>query len=159
MTLQLKTLGPYRVDRAEYPSDHGDRSYSEIIRVKGSNPDPPGFLIPSHIYKYSESHLAIYLKDHKNAWRDLSRMLGQIIDITDEETIIVFPLSAFQDVAKVIPLVHKRGRSRGSLSPEEKVRAMRNLARKSSNKIDHIKPNLIQTLQEGNITLDTFGGA
>lgn len=158
MTFQLKSLGPYRVERTEDPGDHGDRSYSEIIRVKGSGPSPPGFLIPSHIYKYSESHIAIYLKDHKNAWRDLSRMLGQNIDISDEEIILTFPLSRFQDVAGVIPLIHKRGRSRGSLSPEERVRAMRNLSRKSSNKIEQIKPNLIQTLHGGSITLDTFGG-
>ncbi|MCL4479980.1 MAG: hypothetical protein M1113_00625 [Candidatus Thermoplasmatota archaeon] len=53
MTFQLKSLGPYRVDRTEDPGDLGDRSYSEIISVKGPRPDPPGFLIPSHIYKYS----------------------------------------------------------------------------------------------------------
>ena len=158
MTFSVRALGSYRVDRTEDPGDYGDRSYSEIIRVKGSRPDPPGFLMPSHVYKYSESHLGIYLKDHKNAWRDLSRMLGQSIDISDEEIIIIFPLSIFKDVTRIIPLVHKRGRSRGSLSPEERVRAIKNLARKPSNKIDQIKPNLIQTVHGGNITLDIFGG-
>ncbi|MCL4479979.1 MAG: hypothetical protein M1113_00620 [Candidatus Thermoplasmatota archaeon] len=85
-------------------------------------------------------------------------MLDQNIDISDEKIILVFHLSIFQDVGRIITLVHKRGRSRGSLSPEERVRAMKNLSKKSSNKIYRNKPNFIQTFHEGNITLDTFGG-
>ena len=117
------------------------------------------FTIPSHIYKYSESELALYLKNHKNAWRDLSKVLDRRIDISDEEIILVFPASRFPDIARIIPLVHKKGRAEGSLTPQEMERARLNLVKKSPNKIDQKERKSIENGQGRAITLDAFGGS
>ena len=60
---RLSNLGKYKIDRTE---DYGwakttgeDLTYYEMIRVKGSTPEPC-FTVPSHLYKYGESTLAIY---------------------------------------------------------------------------------------------------
>ena len=156
MTFYLKTLGPYRIERSvEYVPATQDNSYAEVIRVRGSMPDPPYFLVPSHLYKYSESELGLYLNDRKNLWRALGKLLNVKIDISDREIMLHFPVSLFREVAGIVPFVRKRGS--GKLSPE--ATAMRDAlnAKRHTGKIDQIKPNLIQTVLGGNITLDTFG--
>ena len=105
----LNDLGPYKVEKA---IDFGlleDRSYELIVKVKRSNPGPLFFPVESHLFKYSDNELGLYLKDRKNAWRDLSRILGVDIDIHDQEIILVFPLSKFKEISKVIPFRKKRG--------------------------------------------------
>lgn len=105
----LKDLGPYKVEKA---IDYGlleDHTYGTMIKVKRSHPEPPFFPVESHLFKYSGNELGLYLKDRKNAWRDLSRILGINIDIHELEIILVFPVSMFHDVSKVIPFRRKRG--------------------------------------------------
>ena len=105
----LNDLGPYKVEKA---IDYGlleDRSYEQVIKVKRSHPDPPFFPVESHLFKYSDDELGLYLKDRKNDWRDLSRILGTDIDIHEPEIILVFPVSMFKEIARVIPFRKKRG--------------------------------------------------
>ncbi|QRF74617.1 hypothetical protein Thermo_00102 [Thermoplasmatales archaeon] len=156
---RLNDLGPYRIEKTEDYRETVDRSFAEIIRVKGSRSRPPAFETPSHIYKFSDSELALYLKDHKNTWRDLSRILGRKINISDEEIILVFPVFRFHEISGLIQLVRKRGRVEGSMTPEEKSKAMHNLGMKSSNKINQNVSKSSETSSHGPITLDAFGGA
>ena len=116
MTFELRDLGPYRVERTEDWNNGIDNSYAAMIRVKGSNPVPPYFPVPSHLYKYSDSELALYLKDHKNLWRKLGKLLNEEIEISDTEIVLRFPISLFQKVSGIVPLVRKRGS--GKLSSE-----------------------------------------
>ncbi len=109
MTFELKQLGPYRIERTEDYDYAEDKSYAEMIRVRVSKPKPPIFMGPSHLYKYSESELALYIKDHKNLWRALGKLLREDIDIADEEIILIFQVSRFPEVAKIVPFVSKRG--------------------------------------------------
>ena len=109
---RLSNLGKYKIDRTE---DYGwakstgeDLTYYEMIRVKGSKPSRY-FTVPSHLYKYGEHTLALYLKDHKNYWRQLSVLSGQEIDINDEEALFKFPVDKFGDVSKIVKFVMKKG--------------------------------------------------
>ncbi len=105
----LRDLGPYKIEKAV---DYGlleDHSLEAIIKVRRSRPNPPFFPSGSYLFKYSDKELGLYLKDRKNAWRDLSELLGIDIDIHDSEIILVFPFSMFQEIAKVIPFKKKRG--------------------------------------------------
>jgi hypothetical protein len=105
----LRDLGPYKIEKA---IDYGlleDRSLETIIKVKRSHPDPPFFPVESHLFKYSDRELGLYLKDRKNAWRDLSKILRIDIDIHEPEVILIFPVSMFKEIAKVIPFRKKRG--------------------------------------------------
>jgi len=123
LTFQLGSLGPYRVERAEeyIPGGSGD-SYAEMIRVRGSRPDPPIFMVPSHLYKYSETELGLYLKELKNRWRPLGRILDERIDIHDAELMIHFPISMFNEVAGIVPFVRKKTRIK-PLTENERERA------------------------------------
>ena len=111
MTFELKQLGPYRIERSEEYGEcpDGDRTYCELIRLRGSRVKPPVFSVVSHLYKFSETELALYMKDHKNLWRALGKLLREDIDITDEEIILRFSISKFGDVARIVPFVSKRG--------------------------------------------------
>ncbi len=157
MTFQLKTLGPYRIERSEdnIPGAQ-DNSYAEMIRVKGSRPKPPYFMVPSHLYKYSESNMGLYLFERKNLWRELGKLLKLKIDISDREIMVNFPISLFPDVAKIVPFVKKRGSQK--LPPEAIVkRDALNVKRHT----DKMKQNHeITVLKDVNrpITLDTYMG-
>ena len=109
MTFELKQLGPYRIERTGDYDYTEDKSYAEMIRVRGSKPKPPIFMVPSHLYKYSESELALYMKDRKNLWRALGKLLNVDVDVSDEEIILRFPVSKFRDVARIVPFMRKRG--------------------------------------------------
>ena len=105
---RISNLGKYKIDRTE---DYGwakstgeDLTYYEMIRVKGSKPSRY-FTVPSHLYKYGERTLALYLKDHRRLWPQFARLLGQEIDISTEEVVFKFPRDRFNDVAKIIKLV------------------------------------------------------
>ena len=117
MTFQLKSLGPYRIERTDdYVPGAQDNSYAEIIRVGRSKPEPQYFMLPSHLYKYSETQLGLYFKDHKNLWRKLGKLISVEIDIHSEELMVDFPISMFPKVSGIVPFVRKRGS--GTLSPE-----------------------------------------
>jgi hypothetical protein len=124
MTFELEQLGPYRIERSEEYGEcpDGDRTYCELIRVRGSRVKPPVFSVVSHLYKFSETELALYMKDHKNLWRALSKLLREDIDITDEEIILRFSISKFGDVARIVPFIRKKTRKK-PLSVEERERA------------------------------------
>jgi len=110
MTFRLGMLGPYRVERTEeYISGGSDNSYAEMIRVRGSKPKPPYFTVTSHLNKYSETELGLYLKERKNLWRPLEKILNERLDTHEPEIMIHFPISMFDEVSKIIPFVKKRG--------------------------------------------------
>ena len=116
--MRLSDLGPFHVDRTEeYDECPFDKSFCEMIRVRGSKKEP-GYSIPSHVFQYSDSELALYLKDKKNKWIPLSKIANQDIDIRDDEIVIIFPIAKFHEISKVIPLVKKRGKV--DLSEDEK---------------------------------------
>ena len=139
MNLELKQLGPYRIERTEdYDQCPFDKSYCELIRVKGSRP-VPSFNVVSHLYKYSETELALYLKDKKNLWRPLGKLLREDIDIADEEIILIFQVSRFPEVAKIVPFMRKRGS--GKLSPELIARRDALNARRHTDKIGQTASN------------------
>ena len=156
--MQLKDLGTFRIERThdydEYPFD---KTYCELVRVKGSKPEP-SFQVVSHIYKYSETELALYLKDHKNLWRELGKLLNEDIDISDDELLLTFPVSKFRDISRVIPFVKKRGKT--DLTEEEKAERTSRLmvARKNTRKIEQNEPNSAITDAGRVIALEAFEG-
>jgi hypothetical protein len=157
MTSQLKALGPYRIERSdEYIPGSSDNSYAEMIRVRGPKPKPPYFLVPSHIYKYSESEIGLYLNGRKNLWRALGKQLKVKIDISDREIMVNFPISLFPDVAKIVPFVKKRGSQKlppKAIAKRDALNAKRHTDKMKQN-------NKIAILKDVNrpITLDTYMG-
>lgn len=155
--MNLSDLGNFRIEKTEDFEFHEDKSYGELIRVRGSDWDPLFHGVPSHIYKYSERELGLYLRDHKHILPALEKALGTPIP-KDDEIIIVFPVSYFKQVAKVLPLVRKKSRKK-PMSPEEKKKAAENI-KKLNSKSRHIfkksGANLSEKVAGGNITLDSF---
>jgi hypothetical protein len=127
MTFKLEQLGPFRVEQTEdYKTKSHDNSYGEMIRAKGSKPKPPFFEVPSHVFKFSDKELGIYLHERKNKWRALSRLLNVSVDISDPEISIRFPVSKFGEVSKIIPFVRKKSRKTPSTDQErERVSHLR----------------------------------
>ena len=157
MTFELRDLGPYRVERTEDWNNGIDNSYAAMIRVKGSNPVPPYFMVPSHLYKYSDSELALYLKDHKNLWRKLGKLLNEEIEISDTEIVLRFPISLFEKVSGIVPFVKKRSR-KTPLTDQERERAshLRSL-RKDIMKRNEPKSSIERVSQPDTpMTLDAF---
>ena len=161
MTFQLKSLGPYRIERTEeYIPGAQENSYAEMIRIRGSKPEPPVFMVPSHLYKYSESELGLYLKERKNRWRELGELLGVEIDIHDNELIVNFPISMFSKVSEIVPFVRKALR-KNPLTEEEKRKMVLNLHRERSSMTGGMRkndPNFNESAPDGNSipTLDNF---
>jgi len=127
MTFWLRDLGSqYKVEKTEDWDccEGNEKSYGEMIRIRGSSPEPPYFMVPSHLYKYSETELALYMKDHKNYWRPLGKILNQNIDVHDAELVIHFSISKFSEVARVVPFVRKRTRIRPMTEDEKKRSAL-----------------------------------
>ena len=157
----LNDLGPYKVERA---IDYGlleDRSYEQIIKVKRSHPAPPFFPVESHLFKYSDNELGLYLKDRKNAWRDLSRILGIDIDIHEPEIILVFPVSRFKDISRVIPFRKKRGSSAMTDARKHdlilRLKTHRNGKQKALNLNDKSSRHILHPFKKEG-TLDSFKG-
>ena len=121
--MSLKDLGPYRIERSEDYDQclDGDKSFCEVIRVRGSKAEIPAFIIPSHLFRYSDSELALYLKDKKNLWCTLGKILNEEIDISENEIVLRFPVSKFRDVTGIVPFVRKRGLAEAS---EEKRKSL-----------------------------------
>ena len=132
---RLSNLGKYKIDRTE---DYGwakstgeDLAYYEMIRVKGSKPSRY-FTVPSHLYKYGDHTLALYLKDHRRLWPQIARLLGQEIDLSTEEVVFKFPMDRYNDVAKIIKLVRSSSH-KSALSDEQRnkgIEAMKEYRKK-----------------------------
>ena len=139
-TFWLRDLGPqYKIERTEDWEDcQGDeKSYGEMIRVKDSKPvfrkgiNPlPGkpnrtYYMPSHLYKYSETKLGLYMKDHRNLWPKLAEITKEDFGEfdTDEEDFI-FPIEKFPEVAKLVQFREKK-----KISESERERLRENMAK------------------------------
>ncbi len=132
---RLSNLGKYKIDRTEdykwAKSTGEDLTYYEMIRVKGSMPSRY-FTVPSHLYKYGEKTLALYLKDHRRLWPQIARLLGQEIDLSTEEVVCKFPMDRYNDVAKIIKLVRSSSH-KSALSDEQRnkgIEAMKEYRKK-----------------------------
>ena len=155
---KLSNLGNYKVERAEdyawAKSTGEDLTYYEIIRVKGSRP-APCFTVPSHLYKYGEKTLAIYLKDHKNYWRPLSELLGQEIDISDDEALYKFPIDKLPEVSKIVKFVMKKGSRNLS---KKFIQAREKTQFKHGDIVKQNHKKIIESASSGIITLENFRG-
>lgn len=157
MKFTLSQLGPYRIERTEdYPEcPDGDKSYCEIIRVRGSKARTPAFMIPSHLYKYSETELCLYMKDKKNLWNALGKLLKEDIDISDNEVVLRFPVSKFKEIAIIVPFIRKKTR-KTPLSELEMERAS-HLREHRKDIMKQIEQKSTETDTGKAITLEIYG--
>ena len=156
MTTSLGNLGSFRIERTEeYDLCPFDKSYCELIRVKGSKSEP-SYNVVSHVYKYGENELALYLKDHKNYWKQLGDLLNEDIDISENELILKFPVSKFKEISRIVPFVRKKTRKKPMSDQERESR------RKHMQELHHImkqkEQDSVITGMGQAITLDTFRG-
>jgi len=143
MTFWLRDLGSqYKVEKTEDWDccEGNEKSYGEMIRIRGSSPEPPYFMVPSHLYKYSETELGLYLKERKNLWRPLGKILNQRIDIHDAELMIHFPISRFNEVAEIVPFVRKRGQRDLTESEKRDRRQRLGIYVRTPRKIEETEP-------------------
>ena len=127
--------------------------------MKRSHPDPPFFPVESHLFKYSDRELGLYLKDRKNAWRDLSKILRIDIDIHEPEVILIFPVSMFKEIAKVIPFRKKRGSATMTDAQKHdrilRLKTSRNGVQKGSRSNDKSSCHILHPIKSDR-TLDMF---
>jgi len=154
-TFWLRDLGSqYKVERTEDWEDcEGDeKSYGEMIRVKDSKPvyrqgknpltGKPNkiYHMPSHLYKYSEKELGLYMKDHRNLWPKLAEITGENFNGFDpDEKDFIFPIEKFPEIAKLVQFREKR-----KISESERERLRENMAKvraKLSKSRDEISGN------------------
>lgn len=129
----LNDLGKeFKIERTEDWDDcaGSDKSYAEMIRVRGSHdtyrigknpvaglPHKVQFM-PSNLYKYSETHLGLYMKDHRRAWTRLAEITGEKFNGFDPwEEDFIFPIERFPEVAKILEF-----RRRRQISSEQRKR-------------------------------------
>jgi len=180
-TFWLKDLGSqYKVERTEDWEDceGEEKSYGEMIRVKDSKPvfrkginpltGKPNriYYMPSHLYKYSETKLGLYMKDHRNLWPKLAEITEEDFGEfdTDEEDFI-FPIEKFPEIAKLVQFREKR-----KISESERERLRENMAKvrgklsKSRDKISGKSKGSLNTNFSGKTSgsvitrLDSFNG-
>ena len=157
MIFELKQFGPYRIERTEDYDYAEDKNYAEMIRVRGSKPKPQVFTVPSHLYKFSETELALYLKDKKNLWSLIGKLLNEDIDISDDEIILRFQVSRFPEVAKIVPFVRKRGLA-GNSELAKVVGSATQFKKDTRHKIEQKGSDSVITDMKGAITLDAYRG-
>ena len=150
MTFKLEQLGSYRIERTPDWNNDSNKTFEEMIRVKGSKPKPPYFDVPSHVYKFSEKELGIYLKDHKNLWRQLGKLLNEQINISDEELMVHFSASLFPKIAKIVPFIRKRGLS-GKSELAKTIGMNTQFARDTRHKMSENALNFSESVHEGNL--------
>jgi len=137
VTFWLKDLGSqYKIERTEDWEDcEGDeKSYGEMIRVKdsklvyrqGKNPltGKPNriYYMPSHLYKYSEKELGLYMKDHRNLWSKLAEITGENFNGFDpDEEDFIFPIEKFPEIAKLVHFREKRKIPQGLIEGRKKT--------------------------------------
>jgi hypothetical protein len=159
MTFWLRDLGSqYKVEKTEDWDccEGNEKSYGEMIRVRGSRPEPPYFMVPSHLYKYSETELGLYLKERKNLWRPLGRILNQNIDVHDTEIMIHFPIAKLADVAQIVPFVRKRGQRDLTESEKRDRRQRLGIHVRTSRKIEKNEPKAGGKNMEGVFIVPAF---
>jgi len=149
-TFWLRDLGSqYRIERTEDWEDcQGDeKSYGEMIRVKDSKPvfrkginpltGKPNriYYMPSHLYKYSETEVGLYLKDHKSVWRKLAKITGEKYGKFDpHEEDFIFPIDKFPEVAKLIQFRQKRKPPQAFIEARDRINVIRKSTYKGKNK-------------------------
>jgi hypothetical protein len=126
-TFWLRDLGSqYKVEKTEDWDycEGNEKSYGEMIRVKDSKPvyRQGIYYMPSHLYKYSERELCLYMKDHRNLWPKLAEITGENFNCLgpDEENFI-FPIEKFPEVAKLIQFHEKRKIPQGLIEGRKKT--------------------------------------
>ncbi len=154
----LSRLGNYRIERTEdYDQCPFDKSYCEIIRVKGSRIEEPAYKVESHMYKYSETELCLYLKDKKNIWRPLGKLLNEDIDISDDELILIFPAPRFKEIARIVPFIRKRGLS-GKPELAKVIGSKTQFKSIKRHKVEQNNPDSVLTGMKRPITLEAYEG-
>lgn len=152
MTFKLEQLGPFRVEQTEdYKVKFHDNSYGEMIRIRGSKYNPPVFAVPSHVFKFSESELGLYLCDHKNLWRSLGNLLRIHIDISDQELIVRFPITKFHEVNQIVRFIRKRGQHDLKGAEKELRRCRFKSTRLTPRKIEEKASKSNESVHEGNL--------
>ena len=150
VTFWLRDLGPqYKVERTEdWENCEGDeKSYGEIIRVKDSKPVFRGginpltgkpnriYYMPSHLYKYSETELGLYVKDHKSVWPKLAKITGEKYGKFDpHEEDFIFPIEKYPEVAKLIQFRQKRKPPEAFIEARDQINTIRKSTYKGKNK-------------------------
>ena len=180
-TFWLKDLGAqFKVEKTEDWEDcQGDeKSYGEMVRVKdslqtyrnGSSPltGKPNkiFYMSSNLYKYSETELGLYMKDHRSLWPKLAEITGENFNGFDpDEEDFIFPIEKFPEIAKLVQFRQKR-----KTSESERERLRENMAKvraklsKSKYKISGNSKGSLNTNSSGKISgnaitrLDLFNG-
>ena len=146
---KLADLGKYKVEKTDdydlARKDGIDVSFYEIIRVRGSKPEK-FFPAPSHVSKYSNNELLLYLKDHKRYWAQISKILDQKIDKDSEEAVFIFPYKEFYKIDKILHFVRKRSRHT-EMNENERKKAKLNI-QKVNQKRRHIIENSETNLNE-----------
>ena len=146
---KLEDLGKYKVEKtADYDlarRDGIDVSFYEMIRVRGSKPEK-FFPAPSHVSKYSNNELLLYLKDHKRYWPQISKILDQKIDKDSEEAVFIFNYQRFYQIDKILHFVRKRARNT-EMNGNEREKAKLNI-QKVNQKRRHIIENSNVNLSE-----------
>ena len=149
-TFWLKDLGSqYKVERTEDWEDcEGDeKSYGEMIRVKDSKPvfrqgknpltGKPNriYYMPSHLYKYSETKLGLYMKDHKSVWPKLAKITGEKFGkFAPDEEDFIFPIEKFPEVAKLIQFRQKRKPPQAFIEARDQINTIKKTTYKGKNK-------------------------
>ena len=138
---KLSDLGKFRIEKTDdydlARKDGIDVSFYEMIRVRGSKPEK-FFPAPSHVSKYSNNELLLYLKDHKRYWPQISKILDQKIDKDSEEAVFIFPYKEFYKIDKILHFVRKRSRHTGMNENERKK------ARSNMEKINEKRRHIIE---------------
>jgi hypothetical protein len=146
----LKDLGSqYKIEKTEdWETCQGDeKSYAEMIRVKDSKPvyrkgiDPltgePNriYYMPSHLYKYSETEVGLYLKDRKSVWPQLAKITEEEYGKFDPaEEDFIFPIEKFPEVAKLIQFCQKRKPPKAFIEARDRINTIRKSTYKGKNK-------------------------
>jgi len=160
-TFWLKDLGSqFKIEKTE-DWDHCDgdkKSYGEMIRVKGSKPvNRRGiYFMPSHLYKYSEDKLALYLKDHKKAWLKISEIIGENFkDFATDEEVFIFPIEKFTEVAKLIPFRQKRIPNNAFIESRDRLNYVKKITHEYKKEGSNFNE---RELNNVNIRIDHFNG-
>ena len=159
--MKLNQLGKFKIERtADYEDarkDGLDLSYYTMIRVRGSKPSPC-YAVPSNLFKYSEDELGLYLKDHKLYWKKLGKLLGVDVEISDNESVFVFPVTMFNEVAKIVKFLKSKARNTPMSQNERKNAAARlaNYTKKTQNIRGQNRVKTSVNNSKGIILLDSF---
>lgn len=151
----LGDLGPeFKIEKTEDWQDcrGSEKSYGQMIRAKRSrdiyrNETCPitglthdQHYMPSNLYKYSETQLGLYLKDHQRIWKDIAWITGedfsQGFDWHEED--FIFPISKFSEVKAILDFRTKR---RVTEEQKEELRERIKEARLSRLEVQTKNPN------------------